>query len=679
MSKNVAVVGIGAMGGGMARSLLASSSTSTVMAYDRSADLVSAFHEEAVALGKGGGSSSTPPKSLGDVVNCDTDAVVLVLVNEDQCEDVCFGGDGGGDSNSINLRSLLPKGSCVILCSTVTAKWAKSAALRFGSSGIKFVDCPVSGGPARARSGDLTLMVGADEPSLSEAMPLLKAMGRDGQVYILGGPGTGSSAKTAHQLLAGVHVAVAGEALAMAAKAGVDPRLVYDVVKGAAGMSWMFGDRGERMLVARSRDDGQLPPPPVKSATDIFVKDLGIVRSEARDAGCPIPVASAAFQQFVAARGLGLGKEDDSRVVEAYTAISGVPVNEGWQRNSGKENVQAAAASLATTTIKNEGDSLGEEKPCAPPLDVCVVGVGAMGGGMARALLRSPSTRTVTGYDRSEPLVSAFFHEAREAGKAKGESIPLRLNEAVTTDGTDAVILVLVNERQCEEVCFGGEEGEKNLLSLMKPGSCVVLCSTVTATWAKRASQNFASHGILFVDCPISGGKARALSGELTMMASGSEESLDFAMPLLSAAGRHVHIVPGGAGMGSTVKMVHQLLAGVHVVTAAEALSLAAATGVDSRQMYEIVNGAAGASWMFADRGKRMIQKGEPDVMSAMDIMIKDLDIVLTEATALGCPVPLASAALQQFVSARGLGLGRKDDSQVIRVYARISGETVGM
>uniref|UniRef100_A0A7S4KC67 3-hydroxyisobutyrate dehydrogenase n=2 Tax=Odontella aurita TaxID=265563 RepID=A0A7S4KC67_9STRA len=433
---------------------------------------------------------------------------------------------------------------------------------------------------------------------------------------------------------------------------------MYDVVRGAAGMSWMFGDRGARMIWGGGGDR----PPPVMSAVDIFLKDLGIVRSEAKAARSPVPLAAAAFQQFVAARGLGLGREDDSRVVKAYEAVTGVTV--GGKKGGGEYSAPASA---------QDGTSSGT---VVEPQDVTVVGIGAMGGGIARALLRADATKTVCGYDRSDSLASSFLEEAKEAGKARGNEVPRRLDEAVTNE-TDSVILVLVNERQCEEVCFGGQ-ADDNLLSLMKSGSCVILCSTVTATWAKRAAERFAARGIRFVDCPISGGPARAKTGELTMMASGDDDSMARAVPLLNAAGRDVHVIPGGAGFGSTVKMVHQLLAGVHVVCAAEALALSAKTGIDPRQMYGIVNGAAGASWMFADRGGRMIAAGEPDVMSAVDIFVKDLDIVLSEAAALGCPVPIASAALQQFISAQGMGLGRKDDSQVIRVYEQITGVSAG-
>jgi len=131
--------------------------------------------------------------------------------------------------------------------------------------------------------------------------------------------------------------------------------------------------------------------------------------------------------------------------------------------------------------------------------------------------------------------------------------------------------------------------------------------------------------------------------------------------------------------MGSTVKMVHQLLAGVHIAVAAEALALAAKAGLDV-QMYDIVKGAAGNSWMFSDRGKRMIEyTGDPSekVMSSLAIFIKDMDIVYSSAKTLKCPVPIATAALQQFIAGTGLGLDRKDDSQVVKVYEALSGVSV--
>lgn len=214
----------------------------------------------------------------------------------------------------------------------------------------------------------------------------------------------------------------------------------------------------------------------------------------------------------------------------------------------------------------------------------------------------------------------------------------------------------------------------------------IIMCSLFfTAAWARQADHKFRQAGILFCDCPISGGPVRAAAGDLTLMASGDDESLEYARPVLialsksEAGGRgDIHVIAGGAGMGSTAKMVHQLLAGVHVCVAAEALALAAKAGLDVEQMYHIVNGAAGASWMFQDRGQRMIHPPSDDkVNSALDIFVKDLDIVYSEAMALKCPIPVASAALQQFITAQGLGLGSQDDSQLVQTYERVSGAVV--
>lgn len=304
--------------------------------------------------------------------------------------------------------------------------------------------------------------------------------------------------------------------------------------------------------------------------------------------------------------------------------------------------------------------------------DASVIGIGAMGGGMARALLACDSMRTVIGYDAASPLVEAFYQDALTAGKARCQ--PTSLKEAVSAD-TKFVIVVLQNEPQCQDVCFGNDSD--NLLELMSPGSCVVISSTVTAVWIQAAADKFAAAGVHFCDCPISGGPVRARDGQLTLMAAGDEASLAVARPVLEALGQEIHIIEGGPGMGSTVKMVHQLLAGVHICVAAEALTLAAKAGLDVEQLYRIVNGAAGASWMFADRGQRMIAADADEIKSQLQIFVKDLDIVYSEAKRLQSPVPIASTALQQFIAGQSLGLSRKDDSEVVKVYEQLAGVKV--
>mmetsp|Transcript_8420 Transcript_8420/g.12337 ORF Transcript_8420/g.12337 Transcript_8420/m.12337 type:complete len:652 (+) Transcript_8420:230-2185(+) len=646
---HVTVIGIGAMGGGIARTMLTSPTTQTVIGYDQNMELVQSFHNEALSVGKAllasNDDTNHPPKRLSEAITSNTDVVILVLVNEGQCDSVCFG--GGGE----NVLGLLKEGSCVILCSTVTATWAINASTQFQTKNIHFVDCPISGGPARAATGDLSIFASGDAASLDVAMPLLKAAGKE--VHIVpGGVGMGSTVKMVHQLLAGVHIAAAAEALALAAKAGIDVNQMYKIVNGAAGASWMFGDRGTRMIDSTNTE--------VKSALGIFVKDLDIVYSEAKKKMSPTPLASAALQQFICGAGMGLGRKDDSQVVKVYERITGAPVG-----GSGSGGGKTAASEEVEKGVKK---------------NVTVIGIGAMGGGIARSILSCEEACTVVGYDRSKELMVNFHKEAIAVGKgASTTALPTELDQAVTKK-TDVVVIVLVNEAQCEDVCFGGEGKGTNLLTCLQEGSCVILCSTVSATWTRKACKQFQSKGILFVDSPISGGPARAKTGDLSMFVSGDDSSLRVAMPILKSAGRHeeVHIIEGGAGMGSTVKMVHQLLAGVHIACAAEALALAAKAGVDVEQMYDIVNGAAGASWMFTDRGKRMIGSTEPEVKSALSIFVKDLDIVYSEAKALQSPIPIASVALQQFINGVGLGLAMKDDSQVVKVYESVTNIPVG-
>lgn len=230
------------------------------------------------------------------------EALVLMVVNADQAEAVLF--EAGA------LEALAPN-ALVILCATCAPARATAIAARVEATQRRFVDAPVSGGVVGAEAGSLTIMAGAPKAVFAAAEPLLKVMGS--RLYHVGEKaGDGAMVKTINQLLCGVHIAAAAEALALGERAGLDTTLLLEIYGSSAAGSWMLGNRGPRMLEA---------DPPVNSAVDIFVKDLGIVLDAGHASRAPLFLAAAAHQLFLAASGMGLGKADDSQVIEAYRAL----------------------------------------------------------------------------------------------------------------------------------------------------------------------------------------------------------------------------------------------------------------------------------------------------------------------------------------------------------------------
>jgi L-threonate 2-dehydrogenase len=282
----VAFIGLGSMGLPMAKNLAAKGFA--VCGFDLRAAATA-------ELEKSGGKAAA---SVGDAF-AGAEIAILMVVNAAQAESVLF------DSNAI---ARLAPGAVVVVMATCPP--AKTAALaeRVTAAGYGFVDAPVSGGVVGATAGSLTIMVGAPDAEFSRAKPALDAMG--GKVVHVGKkPGQGSTAKAVNQLLCGVHLAAAAEALALAKKLGVDMEQTLDIVSGSAASSWMLRDRGPRML----QDE-----PVVTSAVDIFVKDLGIVVETGGDASADIPLARAAHEKFKAASGAGFGLLDDSQVIRAF-------------------------------------------------------------------------------------------------------------------------------------------------------------------------------------------------------------------------------------------------------------------------------------------------------------------------------------------------------------------------
>ncbi len=284
-------VGLGAMGLPMALNLIRAGYT--VQGFDLNPAALA-------ALGQAGGIgvASAAAAAVG------ADTLVLMVVNAAQAEAVLFEAGAAG---------ALPEGASVIVMATCPPQSVAAMATRVEAMGRRLIDAPVSGGVTGAVAASLTIMAAAPAASFAAVRPVLDAMG--GKVVHVGEqPGQGAVVKTVNQLLAGVHIAAAAEALALAGKLGIDTAIMLDIVSGSAASSWMLRDRGPRML----QDD-----PEVRSAVDIFVKDLGIVMEAGRDAKAALPLAAAAHQLFLAASGQGHGKADDSQLIRTYDQLNG--------------------------------------------------------------------------------------------------------------------------------------------------------------------------------------------------------------------------------------------------------------------------------------------------------------------------------------------------------------------
>nr|WP_234432875.1 L-threonate dehydrogenase [Streptomyces sp. NRRL S-1824] len=231
----------------------------------------------------------------------------------------------------------------------------------------------------------------------------------------------------------------------------------------------------------------------------------------------------------------------------------------------------------------------------------------------------------------------------------------------------DVLVGVVVNAAQVESVLFGADRAGDRL----RPGTAFVMCSTVDPGWSAGLEGRLAEKGVLYLDAPISGGAARAAAGELTMMTSGSAAAYAVADQVLEAMSSTVYRLGDRAGLGSKVKIVNQLLAGVHIAAAAEAMALGIKSGVPAEALYEVITHSAGNSWMFENRMAHVLA-GDYAPLSAVDIFVKDLGLVLDAARPEKFPLPLAATAHQMFLQASASDLGAEDDSAVVKVFPGI-------
>ncbi len=290
-------------------------------------------------------------------------------------------------------------------------------------------------------------------------------------------------------------------------------------------------------------------------------------------------------------------------------------------------------------------------------LAVGVVGLGSMGIGMAQSMVKRGIK--VTGFD----IHSAAVAKLVDAGGSGAASV------ADVARNADVLLVVVVNAAQTDLVLFG----EKGAAEVMKRGSLIISSATMAPDDARKLAAKAEALGLLYLDAPISGGAAKAAIGQLTVMASGSPEAFKRARPVLDAIAATVYELGDAAGIGASFKMVNQLLAGVHIAAACEAVTFAKKLGLDLPTVYKVITASAGNSWMFENRVPHILD-GDYAPRSAVEIFTKDLGIVSDMGRREKFPLQIAASALQMFLMTAAAGMERDDDASVARMIANITG-----
>jgi 3-hydroxyisobutyrate dehydrogenase-like beta-hydroxyacid dehydrogenase len=292
MKEPVGFIGLGNMGLGMAKNLLKGGFP--VIGFDVRRETL----EEIRGLG---GQAVGSPFEVAQKARIS----ILVLLNFNQIEEVVFGKQG--------MKEGLRVEDTLIVSSTIAPSQIRNLGQRLEPNGVQVLDAPVSGGKEGAEAGTLSIMVGGKKENYERCLPILRAMGRN--IYYLGALGNGLSLKLVNNLLVAVNNLAVAEAVSLGTKAGLDPKLILEVIPKSAGDSWMFRNRAYRMVDRDFACRGEL---------DILVKDLGYVLEMAKSIKLPLVLSSLAREIYQMASNLGYGKEDDSAVVKAVETMAGM-------------------------------------------------------------------------------------------------------------------------------------------------------------------------------------------------------------------------------------------------------------------------------------------------------------------------------------------------------------------
>lgn len=556
-------------------------------------------------------------------------ALIVLISHVDQINDVFFGQQG--------VLKGLQKGALIILRSTILPSYIQNLEkrLRDEDSMAHLIEAYVSRGFSEVLKGRTMITSSGRSEANAKAQPILSAMSE--KLFTFEGEvGTGSKIKMVNELLEGIHLVAALEAISLCTQAGIHPWIVYDIISNAAGNSWVFKNHIPQFL----RGDTKV------HSYRTVVQNLGIVLDTAKSLIFPLPLLSVAHQQLILGSSYGQGDDSDVTFVKVWGKLLGANIQDAASAELYEPEQLARQIVAKSVVVKRIG----------------FIGLGAMGFGMATHLLKS--NFCVVGYDVYKPTLTRFANAGGLIGNSPAE----------TSKDVDVLVVMVTNETQAESVLYG----DLGAVAALPSGASIILSSTVSPAFVSQLERRLQGEGkgLKLVDAPVSGGVKRASEGTLTIMASGTDEALACTGSVLSALSEKLYVIRGGCGAGSGVKMINQLLAGVHIASGAEAMALGARLGLNTRMLFDFVKNSGGTSWMFENRVPHMLDN-DYTPYSALDIFVKDLGIVCRESSSLKVPLHIATVAHQLFLAGSAAGWGRQDDAGVVKVYETLTGVKV--
>ncbi|KAK1302075.1 hypothetical protein QJS10_CPB12g01567 [Acorus calamus] len=559
----------------------------------------------------------------------DASAVIVLASIEDQMDNLFFGEEG--------ILKELHKDAVIIIQSPVSLARIQKLVKHLAGAGYTYiVDVHASRGVSKGLNGKVMATMSGKREAIEKAEAVVSAM--DGKLYVFEGEvGVGSKIRMVNKLLEGIHLVVALEAMFLGARAGIHPSIIYDIISHAAGSSRVFVD-----IVPKLLSGDQAFGHSLRNAAD----NLGYIMDAAKSLTFPLPLSAVARQLLMHGFTSKSGEDADVAPFKVWENAFGINIQSAATADSYNPELLADQIKKSSHTVKKIG----------------FIGLGAMGFGMATQLIKSKFH--VTGFDVYKPTLSRF-------GSAGGM---MAHTPAEASKDVDVLVVMVANEVQAENVLYG----EAGSVSVLPDGASIILSSTISPGFMIRLEKRLhdENRNLKLVDAPVSGGVKRAGDGTLTIMASGTNEALECTGSVLSALSEKLYIIKGGCGAGSFVKMVNQMLAGVHIASAAEAMAFGARLDLNSRILFEVILQSGGASWMFENRVPHMLDN-DYTPYSAIDIFVKDLGIVCHEGSNFKVPLHISAIAHQQFLSASAAGLGRQDDAAVVKMYEKLTGVKV--